>query len=129
MLLRKNFSEKSVSGNDDPFKNGLFSLLRDMNYIFANKKIGEETARRARLFVILIYTLAEDTSGLLCVDYESKIPRLSVDITYPGLKCVGFEGKDLKTFTDLLEVSTKVIICPPEAEDEDVMLIFEHDML
>ena len=129
MLFRKNFSEKSTSSNDDPFKKELFSLLRDMNYIFADKKLGAESMRRARLFILTLYALAEDTSGSLCLDYESKIPRLSADINYPGLKCVGFEGKDLKTFTELLEVSTKVIICPPEAEDEDVMLIFEHDML
>ncbi len=128
-MLHKDFTEELAKGKEDPYKDDFLTLMKDINYICEDKKIDVEVARRAKIFAVYVYSFAKDTVGTICVDYESKIPRLSVAINYPKLKCVGFEYDDLKYFAKLLEVSTKVMICPPEAYDDGVVLIFEHDML
>ena len=128
MLLYKDFGEDVLRDENHPDNDEFLSLMRDINCICEGKKTDAEALRLTRTFAISVYCFAENTKAAICINYDSELMRLSASVNYPKRIYVGFEGGILKDFAKLSEVSTNVMICPSEAPDEDVMLIFERDI-
>ena len=128
MLFYKDFGEDVLKDKNHPYNDDFLTLMEDINRICEGEKIDAEALRLTRFFAVSVYCFAENTKGAICVNYDSKLMRLSVSVNYPQRIYVSFEGSILEDFAKLSEVSTNVIICPSEASDEDVMLIFEYDM-
>ena len=128
MLFYRDFGEDVLRDKNHPHNDDFISFMKDINCICEGEKIDAEALRLIRTFAISVYCFAENTKGVLCVNYDSELMRLSVSVNYPQRIFVNFEGNILKDFAKLTEVSSNMIICPSEASDEDVMLMFEHDM-
>ena len=129
MRIERDFRIEGRDNEDnDPHKSEFLEFLYKITCICNDKKADAEIIRLTKLFALTAYSFAKNTKAVFCLEHESDIMQLTAVINYPKKICVGFDGIALKDLSDLVKVSTRVIMGSPEFKDEDVMLIFERDM-